>query len=87
MNILKGDQLNPVARKAALCKFVHRYTGDHVPRWVRDSENISTPLQFASDEEWLANSEFWVTKEGYLDERFNHCQSNPTWPNNPELRR
>lgn len=86
MRTLKGNQMNPIAQAAALSKYVHRYTMDHAPRWVRDAE-VSYPVQFASDQDWLANTSFHVTKEGYLDERYAYCESNPTWPNNPELRK
>lgn len=76
----KGSELNEVAQRAALAKFVNRFTGDHVPRWVRDAD-VSYPLQFAGDKDWLANTEFHVRQDGYLDERFSQCYSHPTWPN------
>lgn len=85
MRTIRGDNLNQVAQTAALSKYVHRYTMDHVPQWVRQAE-VSYPVQFSGDKDWLANTFFHVTKEGYLDERYSHCESNPTWPNNPELR-
>lgn len=79
-NLKKGSELNKIAQAAALAKFIHRYTMDHAPRWVRDSE-VAYPVQFYSDLDWLANTEFHVRADGYLDERYNHCYSTPTWPN------
>lgn len=86
MRVMRGSELNSVAQKAALCKFVHRYTMDHVPQWVRDAE-VSYPVQFGSDLDWLHNTQFHVRNDGYLDERYNHCYSSPTWPQNSELRK
>lgn len=46
------------------------------------------PVQFASDWEWLAHTEFYVRKNGRLDMRYaSLAHTNPTWPDNPELRK
>lgn len=69
-----GSKLNPVAKRAALCKFVHRFTGEHQPSWVEDG----VPPHHDTDADWLAHTSFAVTLEGYLDERVKHCQSTPS---------
>ncbi len=80
---VKGNQLTLTNQESVLKGFPHRYTGDHKPRWI----NPMTPLHFASDSEWLANTEFAVNKNGQLSRRNRFCQSYPTYPNNPELRK
>lgn len=83
---VNGLELPCFLQKEALAKFAHRYTGNHVPDWVRKSES-PVFLPFRDDNEWLANTEFAVNAAGdKLDERVNYCHSSPTWPNNPELR-
>lgn len=84
---LRGDQLVCEDRRYVLRAYVHRYTGEHKPDWANKLLNGKPyPLQFRNDQEWLANTEFAVTTAGRLDHRAHACRSNPTWPNNPELR-
>lgn len=82
MRQMPGNKLTDEARRNALARFVHRYTRDHKPSWVAKE----TPVQFASDADWLAHTLFWVRKDGSIAERPSHCESTPTWPDNPELR-
>ena len=86
MSEIKGSQLSPSEKRKVLAAYVHRYTMDHVPQWVRNSE-VSYPVQFHSDADWLENTYFKVTLNGNLDRRAKSCMSNPTWPNRPDLRR
>lgn len=78
-----GIALNTVDQKHVLAAYVHRFTGDHKPKWAAQLRPNGSPypLQFRSDREWLANTFFMVTKFGNLDRRANYCTSNPTWPN------
>ena len=85
MEQVKGSALRPDQQRRALSMFVHRYTAEHRPAWVKDE--AATPVQFASDREWLENTLFWVRKDGTISGRHHHCESSPTWPINPELRR
>lgn len=85
MKQLNGAELSDANKHRALNRYVHRWTRDHKPKWVHDAK--ATPVQFASDADWLANTRFWVRKDGKLAERPSHCESNPTWPDNPELRK
>jgi len=79
----KGADLSPALQREVKARFTHRYTGEHVPTWVRKGMNNGQayPLQFKDDNDWLANSYFPMTKEGRLHLRIHHCNSHPTWPN------
>lgn len=81
MRRILGSNLPAALQVQAKAMFVHRFTGDHKPDWTQGS-----PLQFASDADWLAHTLFWVTKRNTLAKRAS-CESSPTWPYNPELRR
>jgi len=83
---VKGKDLTAADRLVVLSKFSNRYTGDHKPDWVHQGfRRDKYPLQFISDDEWLANTSFYVTADYLLDSRYGVCDSVPTWPNNPEL--
>lgn len=70
---VRGDLLNAEARRDALQKFNSRWTGDHTPTWARKS-NYKGP-HYATDQDWLADTDFLVTKSGRLDERARFCYS------------
>lgn len=84
-----GSELSPEDRKHVLASYVHRFTREHRPQWAAGiwKDGKPYPVQFASDAEWLAHTRFAVTAGGSLDHRVKECQSAPTWPDNPELRR
>jgi len=86
--LIRGIDLHPIDRQHVLATYVHRYTGDHKPNWAKRDRANDKPylVQFANDQEWLEHSYFTVTKQGRLDKRVKRCESNPTWPDNPELR-
>lgn len=92
MKTLLGSELSPDQQRAALARFVHRYTGQHKPVWASNfwkevnGEWLPYPLQFKDDADWLAHTRFVVTASGRLSNRATSCYSCPTWPNNPELR-
>lgn len=81
-NTKRGNELTPEEQKHVLAAYCHRSTPS-----TRNGRSGEYPLQFASDEEWLANTDFDVTTKGKLDKRRTGCVSYPTWPNNPELRK
>ena len=89
MKQVPGHQLSESAKREALARFVHRFTGDHRPQWARNPrpDGSPYPLQFKDDADWLASTRFYVRKDGGLSERHRFCESSPTWPNNPELRK
>lgn len=84
MRTLLGTELHKDDQRYVLGAYVHRYTGNHKPQWA---VNTNYPLQFINDADWLAHTSFRVTTKGRLDSRCRFCQSSPTWPNNPELRK
>lgn len=89
MKTLLGSQLSADQQAEALCRFVHRFTGDNRPGWAREKrpDGSAYPVQFADDKDWLANTRFHVTPAGKLSPKHDFCESSPTWPFNPELRR
>lgn len=89
MDYKLGTELSAADRATVLSSYVHRFTRENVPAWSREPRPCGKPypVQFDSDADWLAHTYFGVTKSGRLDQRANHCQSNPTWPDNPELRK
>jgi hypothetical protein len=86
---LRGDQLSPDQQREALARFAHRFTGDHRPDWASKKWKgmADYPLQFKDDRDWLAHTWFAVNKDGRISKRNRNCESWPTWPNNPELRK
>lgn len=77
MNTKLGSDLNLTEKKIVLGRYVNRFTADHTPPWARES---NAPVQFASDADWLAHTEFRITKAGRLCRRAKYCYSSPTWP-------
>lgn len=85
----RGTDLPPRLQREALARYVHRFTAEHVPAWAREPrpDGRPYPVQFANDADWLAHTDFPVTRRGEISARPSSCYSRPTWPNNPELRR
>jgi hypothetical protein len=90
---VKGSDLKPETQTEALRRYVHRFTGAHKPEWAyRSFVNVHGKkqahfVQFKDDREWLEHTYFEVTKAGDLSDRVKYCESYPTWPYNPELRK
>lgn len=86
---VKGTDLTPEQQKEVKAKFVHRYTGNNKPEWTKQTwkDGKPYPLHFKDDADWLANTTFAVTKTGKLHGGTKYCNSSPTYPNNPELRK
>ncbi len=84
-----GSELTREDRAHVLAAYVHRFTKEHRPLWSSGTwkDGKPYPVQFESDAEWLANTRFAVNSAGRLDQRAKFCESSPTWPDNPELRR
>jgi hypothetical protein len=80
MSYRTGTQLHPDDRKHVLASYVHRFTGTHRPDWTKRPSSAHCPVQFADDNDWLANTQFRVRADGRLDRRANSCVSSPTWP-------
>lgn len=84
-----GTELHPDDQRHVLSAYVHRHTREHKPEWARKEwkDGKPYPVQFASDADWLAHTRFAVTTKGRLHHGVHECESSPTWPDNPELRR
>lgn len=89
MKTVLGSTLSTEVKIEALRRFVHRFTREHRPAWVAIGREDGTPfpVQFSSDDDWLAHTYFHVTDSGRLSERNTSCEPHPTWPDNPELRK
>lgn len=89
VDYVNGAQLPARLQSQAKARYVHRFTADHKPAWAAKPmpNGNAYPVQFASDADWLANTDFPVTKRGKLAYRPSDCYSRPTWPHNPELRK
>lgn len=83
-----GSELTREDQARVLGAYVHRFTRTHVPNWARKPRpnGAAYNVQFEDDTDWLAHTRFWVRADGRLDNRADHCESNPTWPDNPEFR-
>jgi hypothetical protein len=86
---VKGSRLSPEQQREAKSKFVHRFTGNNKPEWTKQiwKDGKTYPLHFKDDKDWLENTEFAVKKNGELCGKTKYCNSKPTYPNNPELRK
>lgn len=71
-----GACLTSELRQQVLARFINRYTGEHRPSWVTRGGHASPPL-YATDLEWLHNTEFAIRADGQLDGRVKHCMSHP----------
>ena len=89
MTPMLGIHLHANDQRHVLGAYVHRFTRTHVPAWARKEwkDGKPYPVQFDNDGDWLAHTHFVVRKNGRLDMRSRHCESTPTWPDNPELRK
>lgn len=84
-----GTDLHPEDQAHVLRAFVHRFTREHKPAWATRpwKDGKSYPVQFDSDQDWLAHTRFRVRlSDGRLNRSVHSCHSSPTWPDNPELR-
>lgn len=84
MKMTKGTELHPDDKRHVLAAYVHRFTGEHKPQWACSHmpNGEAYKVQFANDQDWLANTLFACRSDGRLDGRVKFCRSNPTWPNN-----
>ena len=78
MRQVYGNQLSQEAQQEALNRFLHRMTKESIERWpvfadwmIRRGGYRLPPI---SDQEWLAQTLFWVTDSGRLAKR-RHCET------------
>ena len=86
---IKGVHLSQLNQSKVKRMYISRFTKDHKPEWANKEwkDGKPYPVQFESDQDWLENTYFRFTTKGNLDKRAKYCESHPTWPDNPELRR
>lgn len=77
---LKGSELNSAQQAEVKRRFIYRFTREHIPGWVSNNPHFVYAMQFDSDADWLAHTDFAVNKDGSLNNRHSYCHSNPTWP-------
>lgn len=80
-NAKVGWELSPDDQRRVKAAFVHRYTGDHIPKWAVNAPDLIYPVQFKDDNDWLAHTFFAVRKDGSWNPRVSTCEAHPTWPN------
>lgn len=82
MKMVPGTLLSAADQRHVLAAYVNRYTCTHKPEWACQPRPNGQPYlpQFCDDADWLAHTEFVVTKSGRLDMRTRYCHSSPTWP-------
>jgi len=66
-----------------LASYIHRFTEQHRPTWVKG--NVAKYPHFTDDNDWLRNTRFHVRKNGRLDQRYKGCYSKPTWPKGQQI--
>jgi hypothetical protein len=72
-NIVRGDKLPPKLQREVLAMYVYRWTVDNTQReraWNGIAGQPTIPL--ITDDQWLREHAFFVTKCGTLDKRRNH---------------
>ena len=79
---VNGRDLPAALQREAKARYVHRFTGDNRPAWADTPRPCGNPypLQFRDDADWLANTDFPVTRAGRLADHPGACRSRPTWP-------
>lgn len=94
---VSGTELSPALQAQVKRDYKHRYTGDNKPDWVKQTwkDGKPYPLHFKNDAQWLEKTTFAVKgkpdkltgKYTELSKSCTYCNSSPTYPNNPELRK
>lgn len=67
-----GSELTKEEQQEVLARCIHRYTKDFKPVHVQRLDRMQKtpiPVQFESDADWLAHTEFVTTATGKLDRR------------------
>lgn len=83
----RGAALTLTEQREAKRRYVHRYTGDHTPRWAFNPRPDGTRYmpQFANDADWLENTLFQTDARGKALDGVD-CYSTPTWPHGQNVK-
>lgn len=69
--LVTGDKLSKATRELVLRAYVYRPT--HENNYPKHNP-LRMRVPATSDEQWLKEHAFYVTKNGNLDNRFDHCE-------------
>lgn len=80
--LIRGSEMKVKTQNDAKRRFVHRFTFMHRPAWAysKRPDGSSYMPHFHDDADWLANTFFWVCKDGTLSDAYKYCESHPTFP-------
>jgi len=73
MRTLRGNELNAADRAHVLQMFIYRQTVENNERNPAAVKHAGGSLPLITDEQWLAITDFEVTKAGRLDKRADSC--------------
>ena len=71
--LIKGENLTTEQKKEVKAAFINRFTSEHRPAWANRSDCLSFPTH-GTDEEWIIDHAFYMTKGGKLDKNHRHCE-------------
>ena len=71
MKLTRGDKLTPEQRAAVLRVYVYRLTTEN---GYAQRNPCRARVPAISDEQWLREHAFYVTKDGHLSNRHGHCE-------------
>lgn len=77
MACINGSKLSPATRQEVLSAYGYRWTVENERRareWFRAGKAEPPTAPLVTDEEWLADHAFHVTRDGRLDARHRHAE-------------
>lgn len=79
--LIKGENLTSAQRAEVKSAFIHRFTGEHRPKWVDmrrdDGIHIDYLPTHATDNEWINAHAFYIRKDGHIATR--PATAMPAW--------
>ena len=78
MRQVKGSELRPDVQREALDRFCHRMTIEAQRRWPEFAAYMVSSgwkMPDRTDKEWLANTLFWIRKDGKLANNRHYCKT------------
>ncbi len=72
--LIRGDKLSAKVRQHVLAAFIYRWTVENPNREFVWRKLAKPTMPLISDEQWLREHAFHVTKAGQLDDRVHHAE-------------
>lgn len=73
--LIKGCELSEYTKRQVLNAYGYRWTNENYQRAVKWYDNLGMPrIELQTDEQWLNDHAFYVTKRGDLDRRYRYCE-------------